>query len=91
MMEDNAIRLVVKVFICCNVTALEAKGVAHIQFEGLPEWPKPEQYGGHVFITVSGNGILEMLWADSSLHGTRKPAGGWFIIHEEQSHKAPHD
>lgn len=60
MVDDDPIRLVVEVPVRCDETALDVEeGAAHAQVVGLSEGPEPDQYGGHVFIALGGEEVLD--------------------------------
>lgn len=60
VMDDDPIRLVVEVSVRCDETALDVEErAAHAQVVGLSEGPEPDQHGGHVFIVLDGEEVLD--------------------------------
>lgn len=72
VMDDDSIRLVEEVPVCCDVTSLDVEeGAAHTQVIGLSERPEPDQHGGHVLIASGGEEVLDPICGYRGLYRTR--------------------
>ena len=88
-MDDDPIWLVVEIPVRGDEAALDVEErAAHAQVVGLSEGPEPDQDGGHVFIALGGEEVLDPVCGYRGLYGTWQPACGWFKIHQKQSHEA---